>query len=143
MKKILLVLSFLTLTSSLSSQQISFELHGVQWFSCPLQLTPNESNNQNKLKYNEFRSEISIWTIDIENKKMVVNGDELNILEYHKDETEQWSYFKYNAYNGRPFKVAIGKETGTNQDIVLILTPENQETQLGAFGYPVNLKSTN
>lgn len=142
MKKTLLVL-FLVLSLKSFSQKYSFEVRGVQWFSCPLDLTPNEANNLNKLKYGEFRNQTYIWTIDVKTKKMIVNGDELDILEYHKDDLEQWSYFKYNAYNGRPFKLVIGKESGTEQDIIMILTPENQDTQLGAFGYPINLKLLN
>jgi len=118
MKKILILVSFLTLTTlSLHSQTYSFVLDTIQPFKCPSNLSVNEAARLNKFKY-------------FETIKIVKGG---------YDNKDGWVYVEFIDPNNNRHRLGIGNEKGTNKKIVIVTALDDDITiQKGYFGYPMN-----
>ena len=141
MKKILIFVSFLTLTTlSLQSQTYSFVLDTIQPFKCPSNLNVNEAARLDKFKYFElYVFPKNVWKIDLEKKTFIVGKETIKIVEGAYDNKDGWVYFEFLDPNNKPHKMGIGNEKGTNKKIVIVTTLDNDFTiQRGYFGYPID-----
>jgi hypothetical protein len=141
MKKILILVSFLTLTTiSLQSQRYSFVLDTIQPFKCPSNLNVNEASRLNKFEY--FKLYVfpkNVWKIDLEKKILIAGKETIKIVKSAYDNKDGWVYFEFLGPNNNPHKLSIGNEKGTNKKIVIVTALDFDITvQRGYFGYPMD-----
>lgn len=141
MKKILILVSFLTLTTlSLQSQTYSFVLDTIQPFKCPSNLDVNEAARLDKFKY--FKCYVfpkNVWKIDLEKKVFTVGKKTIKIIEGAYDNKDGWVYIEFIEPNNKPHRLGIGNEKGTNKKIVIVTALDDDITiQKGYFGYPMD-----
>jgi hypothetical protein len=140
MKKILILVSFLTLTTlSLQSQTYSFVLDTIQPFKCPSNLDVNEAARLNKFKYFElYVFPKNVWKIDLEKKTFIVGKKTIKIVKGGYDNKDGWVYIEFIDTNNNPHRLGIGNEKGTNKKIVIVTALDDDITiQKGYFGYPM------
>jgi hypothetical protein len=141
MKKILILVSFLTLTTlSLHSQTYSFVLDTIQPFKCPSNLSVNEAARLNKFKYFElYVFPKNVWKIDLEKKTFIVGKKTIKIVKGGYDNKDGWVYIEFIDPNNNQHRLGIGNEKGTNKKIVIVTALDDDITiQKGYFGYPMN-----
>ena len=141
MKKILILVSFLTLsTLSLQSQRYSFVLDTIQPFKCPSNLDVNEAARLNKFKYFElYVFPKNVWKIDLEKKTFIVGKKTIKIVKGSYHNKDGWVYFEFIDPNNKPHRLGIGNEKGTNRKIVIVTALDEDITiQKGYFGYPMD-----
>jgi hypothetical protein len=141
MKKILILVSFLTLTTlSLQSQTYSFVLDTIQPFKCPSNLDVNEASRLDKFKYFElYVFPKNVWKIDLEKKTFIVGKKTIKIIGSAYDNKDGWVYIEFLDPNNNLHKLGIGNEKGTNKKIVIVTAIDDDITiQKGYFGYPMD-----
>ena len=141
MKKILILVSFLTLTTlSLQSQTYSFVLDTIQPFKCPSNLDVNEAARLDKFKYFElYVFPKNVWKIDLEKKTFIVGKKTIKIVKGGYDNKDGWVYIEFIDPNNNQHRLGIGNEKGTNKKIVIVTALDDDITiQKGYFGYPMN-----
>ena len=141
MKKILIFVSFLTLTTlSLQSQTYSFVLDTIQPFKCPSNLNVNEAARLDKFKYFElYVFPKNVWKIDLEKKTFIVGKKTIKIVKGGYDNKDGWVYIEFIDTNNNPHRLGIGNEKGTNKKIVIVTALDDDITiQKGYFGYPMD-----
>ena len=141
MKKILILVSFLTLTTlSLQSQRYSFVLDTIQPFKCPSNLDVNEAARLDKFEY--FKLYVfpkNVWKIDLENKILIVGKETIKIVESAYNNKDGWVYLQFFDPNNILHRLGIGNEKGTNRKIVIVTALDDDITiQKGYFGYPMD-----
>jgi hypothetical protein len=143
MKKILILVSFLILTTiSAQSQTYSFVLDTVQPFRCPSNLDVNTAAKLNKFEYFEYYVfPKNVWKIDLGKKVFTVGKKIIKIVGGNYDNKDGWVYIEFFDPNNNLHKLGIGNEKGTNKKIVIVTTLDDDVTiQKGYFGYPINYK---
>jgi hypothetical protein len=143
MKKIVLIILSLVITTISFSQVITFELDEIQLFKCPSNLSINEASRLDKLEYfdlNKIRKHV--WTIDLTQNKFKVGKEIITIISSDSNSNEKCIYIEFLDPKGELHKLAIGTETGTNKDIVIVTKLDKDPNyKKGYFGYPINLKT--
>jgi hypothetical protein len=141
-KKILFVIALYFLPNIVYTQIYTFELDTIQPFKTSAFLNLNEAAREDKFHYYElYVFKKSEWVIDLNKKNLKVGKHNIKINFNDYDLNDGWLYLEFIDDKNKLHKLGIGKEKGTNKDIIIVTAIDDDIfLQRGYFGYPIGLK---